>query len=162
MLIFTILASLFFCDCHIVPRSPYTTFAENFIKEMKELNKGKMDEMNLVITTESQLTAIIENAVRKVLHKDETKIVPDNLSGCNAAVDFLNEAGYRISLSLMQKATAAGKIPCRRFHNKHLVFSRHELLEWAEKNCKTVGDVSKVTLSIATNANNKLRRAKNE
>ncbi|MDR3226150.1 MAG: hypothetical protein LBT56_00565 [Prevotellaceae bacterium] len=117
---------------------------------------------NIILTSEAQLTQLLENAVRKILHEDEPKkAVPERISGCRAAVDFLNnEAGYRISLSLIQKATAAGTIPCRRFHNKHLVFSHHELLEWAEKNCQPVGDMSEVTLSIANNANDKIRKAK--
>jgi hypothetical protein len=88
--------------------------------------------------------------------------LPDNISGCQTAVDFLNKSGYRISLSLMQKETAAGRVPCRKFHNKTLMFSGVELLEWAEKNCKPVGDVSEITLQVASAANSKLRGRRHE
>jgi hypothetical protein len=125
---------------------------------MNFLNIKGMEKMNLIVTTESQLTEIVENAVRKILHSSTPKeVAPDNISGCRAAVDFLNRSGYRISVSLMQKETAAGRILCRKFHNRHLVFSGTELLEWAEKNCQPVGDVSEITLSIASAANDKLR-----
>jgi hypothetical protein len=114
----------------------------------------------IIVTSEAQLTDIVENAVRKVLNKskEESKPMPENISGCCAAVDFLNKSGYQISLSLIQKETAAGTIPCRKFHNKRLVFKRNELIEWAEKHCQPVGDVSEITLSLASDANNKLRK----
>lgn len=114
----------------------------------------------IIVTTEEKLTEIVENAVKKILNKEESKNTPDNISGCKSAVDFLNESGYGISISLVQKATSAGTIPCRRFHNKRLVFSRRELLEWAEKQCQRVGDMSEITLSIADNANSKLKKKK--
>jgi hypothetical protein len=114
----------------------------------------------IIVTNETQLTEIVEKAVRKILNKskEELKTMPENISGCRAAVNFLTESGYRISLSLIQKETAAGTIPCRKFHNKHLVFKCNELIEWAEKHCQPVGDVSEITLSLASDANNKLRK----
>jgi hypothetical protein len=87
------------------------------------------------------------------------KSIPERISGCRAAVKFLNEAGYRISLSLMQKETANGNVPCQRFHHKYLVFKGDELLNWAEKNCESVSDMSTGTLAMAASANDKLRQA---
>jgi hypothetical protein len=116
---------------------------------------------NLIVMSEAQLIGIIENTLRKVLNEDTSReTVQGRISGCRAAVDFLNKAGYRTSLSLMQKETAAGRVPCRKFHNKHLVFFCSELLEWAEKNCESVGDMSEVALAVATSANDKLRTGK--
>jgi hypothetical protein len=113
--------------------------------------------INITINA-GQLIEAINCCANKVRREDGRQIIiPDNISGCRAAADFLNKSGYRISMSLIQKETATGRIPCRKFHNRHLVFSGTELLEWAEKNCQPVGDVSEITLSIASAANDKLR-----
>jgi hypothetical protein len=122
--------------------------------ELLESNPG----INITINAR-QLIEAVNYYVNKA-RKEETA-VPENISGCRAAVDFLNKAGYRISLSLIQKETAAGTIPCRKFHNRHLVFDSGEILEWAEKNCENIGDMSAITLAVASSANNKLRRKKN-
>jgi hypothetical protein len=116
----------------------------------------------IIVTSETQLAEIVENAVRKVLNKskEETRPIPDKITGCRAAVKFLTESGYRVSLSLIQKETSAGTIPCRKFHNRHLVFKCEELTEWAEKHCEPVGDTSEMTLLIANSANNKLKKVR--
>jgi hypothetical protein len=118
---------------------------------------------NIIIATESQLTAIIENAVRKALINNmgaQQKDTEDTISGCRGAAKFLNEIGYKISLSVVYKQASIGGIPCQRFRGRGLVFSRHKLLEWAKNSCKEIGDMSEITLTLAEAANDKLRRGR--
>jgi hypothetical protein len=126
------------------------SFAEKFI----------IMQEGIIVMSEAQLTGIIENTIRKVLNKSKDESKPKVLTGCRAAVAFLEQSGYDVSLSLMQKETAAGTVPCSRFHNKRLVFNPDNLLGWAESHCKPVGDMSEVTLSLASDANSKLRKLK--
>ena len=110
----------------------------------------------VIVTTESQLVTIIENAVGKFLKVEHQKVEPDNLSSSKDAVRFLCENGYEISLSLFNKSTAKGLIPGKRFHNKRLLFSKRELISWAESMCKPVGQ-GNAALQLAESANRKLR-----
>ncbi|MDR1582795.1 MAG: hypothetical protein LBS55_05975 [Prevotellaceae bacterium] len=109
-------------------------------------------DANIVISAGQLIEAINYLAAKK--EEPVTEI-----SGCRAAADFLNKAGYPISLSQLQKDAAAGTIPCQKFHNRHLIFKPKELLDWAKSRCKPVGvDASKVTLSVAASANKKSRK----
>ena len=93
----------------------------------------------IIVTTESQLVTIIENAVGKFFKVEARKVEPDNLSGTKDAVLFLKENGFDLSESLFTKQTAKGLIPCKRFHNKRLLFSKKELTSWAESKCEPIG-----------------------
>jgi hypothetical protein len=86
---------------------------------------------------------------------------PDNLSGTKEAVLFLNQNGYSISSSLFTKHTAKGIVPCRRFHNRRLIFSKRELLRWAENQCVPVGNSKdEIVLRLAKSVNRKLAERK--
>ena len=115
--------------------------------------------MDLIITTESKLTELIENAVSKFSKTETPEVnkIPDNISGTKAVVSFLCENGYEVSKSLIDKQASRGLIPCRRFHNKRLLFSGKELLAWAESKCEPVGQNDAV-LTLARSANSKLMR----
>ena len=111
--------------------------------------------MDLIVTTESQLVSIIENTIGKFLKVEPQRVEPDNLPSCKEAVRFLCENGYEVSLSLFNKSTARGLIPCKRFHNKRLLFSKKELIAWAESKCEPIGQ-SDAALQLAKSANKKL------
>ncbi|MDR2036529.1 MAG: DNA-binding protein [Bacteroidales bacterium] len=114
---------------------------------------------SVIVTTPEQLTAIIENAVNKILKCEKPKEPErDNLSGTKEAVQFLNQNGYEISSSLFTKQTAKGVIPCKRFHNRRLIFSKRELLNWAESKCVPVRNDEEIVLALAKSANRKLAR----
>ena len=111
----------------------------------------------IIVTTESQLVAIIENTICKFFRQPEAKTnEPDQISGTKDAVSFLCGNGYDISKSLFEKKTATGDVPCKRFHNRRLLFSKKQLLKWAESKCKSVGQ-SDAALTLAKSANRKLR-----
>ena len=86
---------------------PGRRFLSNFNSD------DKMDK--IIVIDENQLITIIENAVGKFLKVEPQKVEPDNLSSSKDAVRFLCENGYEISLSLFNKSTAKGMIPCRVF-----------------------------------------------
>lgn len=80
---------------------------------------------------------------------------PDNLTP-DAAVEVLEQHGVIISKARLYKLTAKGEVPFRKYGNK-LLFSRKELLAWAESLARRVGDRSEAALAIAKSANRKLR-----
>ena len=115
----------------------------------------------IVVMSESRFTEIVTSIVSS-FNKGETnreskKVVPDIISGAKNAVRFLVDNGFEISYSVFTKETAKGSIPCKRFHNKRLMFTKCGLLDWAESQCKPVGQ-SDATLTLAAVANRKLRR----
>jgi len=115
----------------------------------------------IIVTTESRLIELIENTVGKYYKKETLKTEPVsvNIVGTKSAVDYLRANGYEISESLLTKQTAKGLIPCRRFHNKRLLFSGKKLLEWAESKCEPIGCNSSA-LTLAANANRKLKKTR--
>ena len=112
----------------------------------------------VIVTTESRLIEIIETAVGKFLKVEtpKAKVEPDNLSGSKPAVRFLCENGFEVSMSLFNKQVSRGNIPCHRFHNKRLLFSKQDLLLWAESKCELVGQ-NDAALTLARSANRKMR-----
>ena len=73
---------------------------------------------------------------------------------------YLNGLGYTISESKLQKLTASGDIPCKKF-NARLVFERNELDAWVQSQTTPVGyNSDAAALTLARNANSKIRRRK--
>ncbi|KAA6349212.1 hypothetical protein EZS27_003323 [termite gut metagenome] len=107
----------------------------------------------IIITTPEELRAIVSEAVSGVIPKtvSESKIDTITLSD---AIELLREYGYPTSKAKVYKLTASGDIPCKRYGNK-LVFSRKELLEWAENQTKPKRDVSHISLTLARSAGRK-------
>ena len=60
------------------------------------------------------------------------------------------------TLARLYKLTAKGDVPFRKYGNK-LLFSRRELLSWAESLARRVNDKGEAALAIARSANRKLR-----
>lgn len=70
-------------------------------------------------------------------------------------LELLREHGYPTSKAKIYKLTSAGTIPCKVYGNK-LVFSRKEILEWAENQTKSKLDLNAIGLGI----NHRSRRKK--
>lgn len=111
----------------------------------------------IIVTTPEELRAIVSESVSQTLaglthtHKE----LPDNLSP-DAAVEALEQHGFLISKARLYKLTAKGEVPFRKYGNK-LLFSRKELLSWADNLARRVNDKSDAALTIAKSANRKLR-----
>ena len=93
------------------------------------------------------------NRIEMMLIKPEKPTKPQRFD-FNGALDYINESGYVFSKSKMQKVSATGEIPCRKFNNR-LVFEKSELDAWIESKTVTVGNNSPA-LSLAKSANRKL------
>ncbi|KAA6316625.1 hypothetical protein EZS27_033091 [termite gut metagenome] len=108
---------------------------------------------SIIITTPEELRAIVSEAVSGVIPKtvSESKIDTITLSG---AIELLREHGYPTSKAKVYKLTASEDIPCKRYGNK-LVFSRKELLEWAENQTKPKNNQAEIALSLARSARRK-------
>ena len=75
----------------------------------------------------------------------------------NGALDYFKSSGFIISPSKLQKLTALGDIPCKKFNNR-LVFIKCELDAWVESKTISVGSNSDdAALTLAKSANRKLR-----
>ena len=110
----------------------------------------------IILTTPEELRAIVSESVSQTLAgltlpKDE----PYNLTP-DAAVGVLEQHGFLISKARLYKLTAKGNVPFRKYGNK-LLFSRRELLVWAESLARRVNDKGETALAIARSANRKLR-----
>jgi predicted DNA-binding transcriptional regulator AlpA len=109
----------------------------------------------IIVTTPDELRAIISEAVSGVIPKQVAQTRIDTLS-LNDTLDLLQEHGYPTSRAKMYKLTSSGAIPCKTY-GKQLVFSRKEVLAWAENQTKPKRDFSEVSLTLARSA----RRKKN-
>ena len=109
----------------------------------------------IIVTTPDELRAIINEAVLGVLPKQVSQPQIDTIT-LNDALELLREHGYPTSRAKIYKLTSAGTIPCK-MYGKKLVFSRRELLAWAENQTKPKRDLSDISLTLARSA----RRKKN-
>ena len=110
----------------------------------------------IIVTTPDELRAIVSETVSQTLAgMTMQKDLPDNLTP-DAAVEALEQHGFLISKARLYKLTAKGEVPFRKYGNK-LLFSRKELLAWAETLAKRVHDKGEAALTIAKSANRKLR-----
>jgi len=109
---------------------------------------------NIILTTPEELRAIVSEAVSCILPKSVSNQSLIDTITLNDALELLKENGYPTSKAKMYKLTSAGTIPCKTY-GKKLVFSRKELLEWAEKQTKPKNDQSEVLLTLARSARRK-------
>ncbi|GHV49068.1 hypothetical protein FACS1894181_06830 [Bacteroidia bacterium] len=109
---------------------------------------------SIIVTTPDELRAIINEAVSGISAtavSNKPQIDTITLSG---VLHLLEEHGYPTSKAKMYKLTSAGEIPFKTF-GKKLVFSRKEVLEWAENQTKSKHDLSNVDLAFARRAKRK-------
>jgi len=106
---------------------------------------------NIIVAEEDKLRAIVHEEVLKLFHaKQEPKTEIDTMT-LSAAVALLAEYGYIMSKAKLYKLTASGNIPCRKFGQK-LVFSRKDILSWAENQTKPKSSQSEILLTLARSA----------
>ena len=111
--------------------------------------------MELILTTPEALAEIVEQAMRKCQRQPPAVDTPaSNHLDLPSAIDFLCQAGFSISSSKIYKLTADGKIPHRKF-GKRLIFSRDELIAWAEAQLRSRPDGSEARAAIAQSARKK-------
>ena len=109
---------------------------------------------NIIVAEEEKLRAIVHEEVLKLFHaKQEPKTEIDTMT-LTGAIALLAEYGYVLSKAKLYKLTASGNIPCRKFGQK-LVFSRKNILSWAENQTKPKRDFSEVSLTLAQSARRK-------
>lgn len=91
---------------------------------------------NIIITTPEELKAIISEAMANAVPQmSNPKDLPDSIT-LETAVQVLEEFGFPTSKAKLYKLTSSGAMPFRKYGNK-LVFSRKELLEWADQQTKS-------------------------
>jgi hypothetical protein len=109
---------------------------------------------NIIVAEEDKLRAIVHEEVSKLYQiKQEPKTEIDTMT-LTDALTLLAEYGYILSKAKLYKLTVSGNIPCRKFGQK-LVFSRKDILSWAEGQTKPKRDFSEVSLAFARSARRK-------
>ncbi|MDR2948337.1 MAG: helix-turn-helix domain-containing protein [Prevotella sp.] len=109
---------------------------------------------NIIVTEEDKLRNIVQEEVSKLLSaKQEVKTEIDTIT-LTKALALLSEYGYPMSKAKLYKLTASGNIPCRKFGQK-LVFSRKDILSWAESRTRPKNDSSGIALTLARSARRK-------
>ena len=88
---------------------------------------------------------------KRVAELENLVFLSKNVLSFDEASKFLN-----LSKSYLYKLTAKKEVPFRKYGNK-LLFSRKELLTWAENLAKRVNDKDEAALAIAKSANRKIR-----
>ena len=109
---------------------------------------------NIILTTPDELRAIVSEAISCAFPKPVSNPSQIDTITLNDALNLLREHGYPTSKAKIYKLTSAGEIPCKTYGNK-LVFSRKEILLWAENQTKPKHDSAKVSLTIARSARRK-------
>lgn len=109
---------------------------------------------NIIVAEEDKLRTIVHEEVSKIFQsKEEPKTEIDTVT-LQGALSLLSEYGYIMSKAKLYKLTSSGDIPCRKFGQK-LVFSRKELLLWAETQTKPKHNLTGISLILARSARRK-------
>jgi predicted DNA-binding transcriptional regulator AlpA len=109
---------------------------------------------NIILTTPDELRAIVSEAVSGVMPKQVSANPQIDTLTLNDALELLREHGYPTSKAKIYKLTSAGTIPCKIYGNK-LVFSRREILQWADSQTRPKHDHSEISLTLARSARRK-------
>ena len=110
----------------------------------------------IIITEETQLRAIIQEELsRAIPTATPVKEEVDSIT-LESAVTFLAEQGYPISKAKIYKLTSSEDIPHRKFGQK-LVFSRKDLLQWAESQSKPRNSKLEAIQTLAESAKRKIK-----
>jgi len=107
----------------------------------------------IIVTTPEELRLIVKEAVIELTSPREEKKTEADTVNLETALQVLTENGYPTSKGKMYKLTSEGKIPHKMYNNK-LVFSRKEILEWAESQAKPKYETIRV---VAQSARRKIR-----
>jgi hypothetical protein len=108
----------------------------------------------IIVAEEDKLRAIVHEEVLKLFQtKQEPKTEIDTMT-LSGALSLLGEYGYILSKAKLYKLTASGNIPCRKFGQK-LVFSRKDILSWAENQTRPKNNYAEISLTLARSARRK-------
>lgn len=108
----------------------------------------------IILTTPDELRMLIENAVKTSIRPLKQVELPDTIT-ITAALELLRENGYPTSKGKIYKLTSANLLPHRKYGNK-LVFSRRDLLSWAEsQTCMKPDYRSEAVLELAKSVRRK-------
>ena len=109
---------------------------------------------NIILTTPDELRAIVSEAITGVFPKPPSNPSQIDTITLTDALELLKEHGYPTSKAKIYKLTSAGDIPCKTYGNK-LVFSRKEILLWADNQTKPKHDSGRITMALARSARRK-------
>jgi len=109
---------------------------------------------NIIVTSEETLRTIVAEAVAEAIPKTAPTAEPPDTIALPTAYQLLTDHGYPTSRAKIYKLTSSGQMPHRKYGNK-LVFSRRELLAWAEGQTRAIGDRSEAALILARSARRK-------
>lgn len=109
---------------------------------------------DIIVTTPDELRAIVSEAVSQALPKQASPQPTIDTITLDDTLKLLKEYGYPTSKAKIYKLTSTGKIPCKTYGNK-LVFSRKEILLWAENQTRPRHDSSEISLTLARSARRK-------
>ena len=109
---------------------------------------------NIILTTPDELRAIVSEAISGAFPKPVSNPSQIDTITLNDTLELLKEHGYPTSKAKLYKLTSAGDIPCKTYGNK-LVFSRKEILQWAESQTRPKHDPGRVSLTLARSARRK-------
>ncbi len=109
----------------------------------------------IIVTTPEELRTLIERAVKSSIPTtNQSQPTPPDTIALPAAQQLLADHGYPTSRAKIYKLTSANLLPHKKYGNK-LVFSRRDLLAWAESQTHKVDDRSEAVLAIARSARRK-------
>ena len=106
---------------------------------------------NIIIAEEYKLRAIVHDEVSKLFQLKQAPKTEIDTMTLSTTLALLAEYGYVLSKAKLYKLTASGNIPCRKFGQK-LVFSRKDILQWAENQTQPKNNQSQVLLTLARSA----------
>jgi hypothetical protein len=109
---------------------------------------------NIILTTPDELRAIVSEAISSAFPKPVSNPSQIDTITLNDTLELLKEHGYPTSKAKLYKLTSTGNIPCKTYGNK-LVFSRKEILLWADNQTKPKHDSGRVTMALARSARRK-------
>ena len=108
----------------------------------------------IIIVEEEKFRAIVHEEVSKLFQVKQTSKTEIDTMTLSSALALLAEYGYILSKAKLYKLTASGNIPCRKFGQK-LVFSRKDILLWAESQTKPKDNHAEISLTLARSARRK-------
>lgn len=110
---------------------------------------------NLILTTPEELRAIVAEAITASFPKQTTKESQPDTITLTTTLELLAENGYPTSRAKIYKLTSSNAMPHKKYGNK-LVFSRREILNWAQSQTYNKSDtVSETAITIARSARRK-------
>lgn len=109
---------------------------------------------NIILTTPDELRAIVSEVIAGAFPKPVSNPSQIDTITLNDALELLKEHGYPTSKAKLYKLTSTGNIPCKTYGNK-LVFSRKEILLWADNQTKPKHDSGRITMALARSARRK-------